>query len=196
MPPIAPNMTRSWRPAAAATWTRRLIGGVVVVMALLGRPRAADAAGDDHEARAATIAQALRFVVWQAPATRGRDLRVAVVGDAALGAALREASASLRPGGRAVTVVNVESPRRLDRARAAVVVVGALPDPAVEALAQRLSQRGIVTIGDDSCPDSTHLTLRLVDDGDRYRVQANPAAAARAGVGLSSRLLRVAQVVN
>lgn len=188
-------MTRS-RRTGVATWRRGLIGGILAAVALLAGAAPADAAGADHHARATTIAQALRFVVWQTQAAPGRDLRVAVVGDAALGAALREACATVQPGGRTVTVIDVDSTSRLARSRAAVVVVGALPAAEVELLARRLSARGIVTIGDETCPDSTHLMLRLFADGDRYRVQANPAAAARTGVGLSSRLLRVAQVVN
>ena len=141
------------------------------------------------EARATTIARMLRFVEWtDAP---GDALTVAVVGNTALGAALREAFAGMQPGGRTVTVVDVASPRALTDLNVAVVVLGAESAP----LARRLADQGVLTVGDGDCPDQG-LMLNLRPDDTRYRFSANPTAAARAGVSLSSRLLRLAHIVN
>ncbi len=142
-------------------------------------------------ARATTIARILRFVEWTGDTQRG-DLKVAVVGNPSLAAALRYACAAVRPGGRTVTVVDVDSPRALADANASVLVVGSEAAP----LARRLSAQGVLTVGDGDSPDDPGLMLNLLADGDRYRFSANPAAAARAGVSLSSRLLRLAQIVN
>jgi hypothetical protein len=143
-----------------------------------------------HDVRAATIVQLLRFVEW--PPASGGGLTIAVVGNTALGAALRQASVSVQPGRRAVTVVDVSSSRALSGVRAAVVVLGA----ETAMLARRLSARGVVTVGDGECPEEPGLMLNLLAPGGRYRFSANPAAAAQAGVNLSSRLLRLARIIN
>ncbi len=162
---------------------------VGLALVLAGATRA-DARADDQR-RATTIARILRFVEWTGDTRRG-DLKVAVVGNPSLAAALRDACAAVRPGRRTVTVVDVDSPRALAEADASVLVVGSEAAP----LARRLSAQGVLTVGDGDSPEDPGLMLNLLADGERYRFSANPVAAARAGVSLSSRLLRLAQIVN
>lgn len=176
---------------AAARWTRRFLPLVLIVFAAVAGTERAEARGENDEARATTIARMLRFVEWNTK-TRGLDLRVAVVGNQELGAALREACAAIQPGGHTVTVVDVPSVQALAEVKASVVVLGQQS----AGQARRLSEQGVVTVGDGGCPENTALALNIRSDGDRYRLQANPTAAARAGVVLSSRLLRLAQIVN
>lgn len=178
-----PSLARRIRRFAALS--------LVAVVVWGGSVRLAEARGGNDEARATTIARMLRFVEWK-PKTVGGGLRVAVVGDADLGAALREACAAIQPGGHTVTVVDVPTVQALADVKASVVVLG--EDSA--AVARRLADQGVVTVGDGGCPGNTALALNIRSEGDRYRMQANPAAAARAGVVLSSRLLRLAQIVN
>ena len=168
---------------------------LTVLIPLLGVPARVEA-GANHDARAATIAQALRFVAWMPGTAPGADLRVVVVGNPALAASLREACAGMQPGGRTVTVVEVVALRHLDAARPAVVVLGAMADPDLTAVVESLSRRGVVTMGDGDCPENRQLLLNLRAVGPRYRVQANQQTAARAGVNLSARLLSLAHLVE
>lgn len=163
---------------------------MLIGVGVLGGANGADAR-TSVEMRATTIARMLRFVEWSVPAA-AQDLTVAVVGNVSLGAALRQACASLQPGGRAITVIDVVSTRALADLNASVVVLGSVtPDKA-----RQLADQGILTVGDGESPDHAGLVLNLVADGGRYRFSANPVAAAKAGVNLSSRLLRLAQIVN
>lgn len=180
---LTPSLTVRTRRFAALT--------LMAVAVLVGTGRPVEARGGDDEARATTIARMLRFVEWNSKTTGG-GLRVAVVGDADLGAALREACAAIQPGGHTVTVVDVPTVQALAEVKAAVVVLG----EDSTAVARRLAEQGVVTVGDGGCPGNTALALNIRSEGDRYRLQANPTAAARAGVVLSSRLLRLAQIVN
>lgn len=167
----------------------------LVLSALLaGTARAETSA--DHEMRAAVIAQALRFVAWAPDAAPGNTLRVVVVGDEALSAALRQTAKTVQPGGRLVTVVDVAAARQVAAAKPAVVVLGAMPAGEATALVAALSRRGVVTMGGGECPDNRDVMLNLRPTGPRYRVQANPSTAALAGVNLSARLLSLAQIVN
>lgn len=163
----------------------------LVIGASLPGSTAALAAGEDAE-RATTLVRMLRFVALPS-ATSAGDLMIAVVDNQALAAALRDAAATHRPGGRSITVVHVASVRALADVDAAVVVLGVEAAP----LARQLSEQGILTVGDGEWSDANGgLVLSLAADGDRHRFSANPSAAARAGVTLSSRLLRLAQIAN
>jgi hypothetical protein len=172
--------------AIALTW--------IVAPCLVARAEASSRA-EDPMLRADTIVQMLRFVEWSEPA-RGRALTVAVVGNPDLADALRDACASLRPGGRPVFVVDVATARAAADTRADVVVLGAMPHTDAGLVAAQLARRGMLTVGDGDFPDTTHLALNLFPDGAGYRFEANPAAAARVGANLSSRLLRLARIVN
>lgn len=168
---------------------------VLAALALLAGAARAEASVD-HEVRAAVIAQALRFVGWAPEAAPGDTLRVVVVGDKALSAALRQTARTVQPGGRTVTVVDVAAARQVAAARPAVVVLGAMPEREAASLVAALSRRGVVTMGGGDCPDNREVMLNLRPTGPRYRVQANPSTAALAGINLSSRLLSLAHIVN
>jgi hypothetical protein len=182
-------MATSVRLPGSAHWLRVAVVTLTVGVAVSAGGARIEASGND-QARATTIARMLRFVEWT-PSAPGPTLTVAVVGNPSLATALRAASAGVQPGGRRLLVVDVASPRALSTLNVSVVVLGA----EYANLAPRFAEQGVVTVGDDDCPDHG-LVLSLLADGDRYRFRANPAAAARAGVSLSSRLLRLAQVVN
>lgn len=172
-------------------WTTTIPLAFTVCVGLLGSSIPASAASEDVE-RATTIVRMLRFVALPT-VDPGRGLTIAVVGNATLAAALRDASTAHQPGGRTVNVVHVASPRALADVDASVVVLG----PGAAALARQLLEQGILTVGDGQCPDPDGgLVLNLMADGERYRFSANPSAAARAGVVLSSRLLRLAHIAN
>lgn len=187
-------MTCCERRTTGPGWTACL--GLLLATLLIAGTSKAEAQQPDHDARAAVIAQALRFVAWAPDAAPGRDLRVAVLGNTALGVALRDACANVQPGNRTVTVVDVASPRQLEAAKADVVVLGSMPAARASELVAALSRRGVVTMGDGHCPENRQVMLNLRASGSRYRVQANQQTAALAGVNLSARLLSLAHIVN
>ena len=167
-----------------------LVLAVATCVGVLGGSSAVEAR-TDPTARAATIVGMLRFVEWRAPAAR-RGLTVAVLDDTALAQALRHAAAGVKPGGRPLTIVDVATTQDLRALEATVVVLGA----GHAADAPALARRGVLTVGNGNCPDDRRLALNLVADGTRLRFTANVGAAARAGVSLSSRLLRLATEVT
>jgi len=180
--------------------TRRARETLVAVLMAFTMPcvalHAEAAAGiEDAAARADTIVQMLRFVEW-AEQTSGRALTLAVVGNGPLAEALRVAAASIRPAGRPLVVVQAANASAAFDSRADVVVVGAMPEAEARTFGAQLAARGVLTVGDGDVPGAPHLALNLFAEGSRYRLQANPVIAARAGASLSSRLLRLAQIVG
>ncbi len=171
----------------------RIPSGLLAIALCLGTMAGSPAvavAEVPESARVTTIVGMLRFVEWPALAA-GTGITIAVVDNTALGAALRAAYAQ-QPGVRTITVVDVPSASALAHVDASVVVLGA----GTAAIARQLADQGVVTVGDGNCPDQPGLVLNLVADGPRFRFTVNPAEAARAGVNISARLLRHAQIVN
>ena len=179
--------TQRSRPSARIP--SALLAAALCLGTLVGSPATVGAETPDN-ARVTTIVGMLRFVEWPA-LTAGTRITVAVLDNEPLATALRAAYAQ-QAGSRLITVLDVPSASALANVDASVVILGA----GTAALARQLADQGVVTVGDGNCPDGPGLVLNLVADGSRFRFTANPAEAARAGVNISARLLRHAQIVN
>ena len=154
-------------------------------------------AGADVNARqltAATIVSLLRLVVWRTPATG--PLTVTVVGDAALAEALRDAAHGQRVDGRVVTVSKVDALLDVRSPWPAVVVLASSQRATAATAARLLEPQGVLTVGDGDGMSQAGLVLGVYVAGDRMRFDANTGAAARAGLTLSSHLLRLARIVG
>jgi 20S proteasome alpha/beta subunit len=77
-----------------------------------------------------------------------------------------------------------------------VVVLAASQRASAPALIRSVEPKGVLTIGDGEGMGQAGLVIGVYVDGDRIRFDANTAAAARAGLSLSSHLLRLARIVG
>lgn len=148
--------------------------------------------------KAEMIVRMLRLVTWSspAPAAAALPLTLTVVGDPALADALREASAGQRIDGRTLAVSRVAGPALLPDPPSAVVVLAATHRTSAQALARVLEHKSVLTIGEGEGMGQAGLVIGVYVDGDRIRFDANTGAASRAGLSLSSHLLRLARIVG
>ncbi|HTV02062.1 MAG TPA: YfiR family protein [Luteitalea sp.] len=173
------------------------VSGLLVLLALLmplSGLRAADV--DARQLKAATIVSMLRYVTWRTPAAGSAPLNVAVVGDSALAGALRDAAAGQTVDGRPLVVTTIVAPAQLPEPTPVVVVLSASQRTAAAGVARALEQRHVLTIGDGEGMSEAGLVIGVYVDGNRIRFDANTGAASRAGLTLSSRLLRLARIVG
>ena len=139
----------------------------------------------------------LRLVSWTAPAAAGAPLALTVVGDPGLADALRDASAGQRIDGRGHWwSSHVPTLAQLPTPPPAVVVLAATQRASAHALARALDQKSVLTIGEGEGMGRAGLVIGVYVDGDRIRFDANTGAASRAGLSLSSHLLRLARIVG
>ncbi len=150
---------------------------------------------DERQLKAATIVSMLRLVTWR-PAPSSPAIGVLVVGDSALADALRGASASQRVGGRSVVVSAIPTLSGLPEALPPVIVLAGTQRGAARALARAVRQQPVLTIGDGNGMGDAGLVIGIYVDGERIRFDANTGAASRAGLFLSSHLLRLARIVG
>lgn len=161
-------------------------------LALAGPPSAADV--NARQLTAATIVSMLRLVSWRPPAAG--TLTVTVVGDTALADALGDASRGQRIDGRPLVVLQAASVTEVRDPWPSAVVLAASQRPTASTAARLLEPRGVLTIGEGDGMGQAGLVLGVYVTGDRIRFDANTGAASRAGLTLSSRLLRLARIVG
>jgi hypothetical protein len=143
--------------------------------------------------KAAFVASLLKFVEWPATAP-GTPLVLALVGDAPIGAALLDSTLGLQIGGRPVHVRIVKSLNELDDAQAVFISAGRQRQ--LPAILRQLDRKAVLTIGDTKGFAASGVMLNLVTQDNKVRMEANTAAAARAGLRVSSHLLRLTRIVG
>lgn len=148
-------------------------------------------ASDAQSLKAAFILRFPQFVAWPAAAfTARRTLEICVNGPGPAASALREITAGETLNGMRMAVR--DNPSEQDVASCHVLVM-ARPGRALMARAAALP---ILTVGDSASfmDDGGIIQLRTVDR--RVRFEINLAAAGRAGLTVSSQLLRLATSVR
>ena len=143
--------------------------------------------------KAAFVVSFLKFVEWPAAAP-GTPLVLVLVGDAPIASSLKEGTVGLQIAGRPVRLRIAGSPN--DIADANAVFISAGEQQQVPAILRQLDRKSVLTIGDTEGFAASGVVLNLVMQDNKVRVEANTAAAARAGLKVSAHLLRLARIVG
>lgn len=177
---------------------RQSIRALVLVLTVLAIGSPAETIHDvsERQLKAEMIVRMLRLVGWPAPASPATPLAVTVIGDSALAEALRTAAAGQRVEGRVLVVAQVPTLAQLPASPSPVVVLAASQRASAPALSRALDQQAVLTIGEGEGMGVAGLVIGVYVDGDRIRFDANTGAASRAGLSLSSHLLRLARIVG
>ena len=150
----------------------------------------------DRQLKAEMIVRMLRLVTWPPAAQSAAPLAVTVIGDGGLADALRVAASGQRVDGRPLVVAQVPTLAQLPAAPPSVVVLAASQRASAPALSRAFLQQTVLTIGEGEGMGLAGLIIGVYVDGDRIRFDANTGAASRAGLSLSSHLLRLARIVG
>lgn len=168
------------------------------LIALLGlvspAARAAPAIAEENALKAAFIYNFAKFSEWpEEQWNRAARLRICVIGN---GTDLTEAVAALesKPPVRGKTV-DVRLLARADESSQChiLVITGRI---SVLPVIQSLGSAPVLTVGEADGFASAGGVIGLYMEGDRVRFEANPDAAQRAGLKLSSQILRLARLVR
>lgn len=150
----------------------------------------------DFEIKSAFITRFLQFVEWSPPRpANGRTTPlVAVLGESPFCTQLPAALAKLPPNERPSVVREAQPVHAL---QADVVVVCESERSRLGSLVRTLEQSRALTVAESSGFGSGGVMLNMYVASDRHvRFEANTSAAARAGIRMSSHLLRMARIVG
>lgn len=192
------HVDRSASRARREPWIRR---GVRLVLALtglgLGFPTASQAASaEEYELKAAFLYNFAQFVEWppQAFAEEDAPFVIGLLGPNPFGGLLRDLVRGEYLQGHPFRVVHFRSVEEVDHCH--ILFVAGRNPPRLETTLARLAGRNILTVGE--AEDFVHRggTVGFYREGRRVRLRISLRAAQAAGLTISSKLLRVSDVVD
>lgn len=154
-------------------------------------PAAATADTSDVEAhvKAAYIYNFARFVEWPA-GTAGGPIRIGVLGHGDLASPLEETVRGKSVGGRAIKITPIASAAEAECCE--ILLIEHSESKHEKEIAQALAGKPVLTVSDEegASRNGVIIAFQLVDESVRFQI--NQDAATRAGLKISSQLLKVA----
>lgn len=149
----------------------------------------------EFETKAVFLYNFARFVDWPARAfpRSGEPLVIGVLGADPFGRFLDEKLRKERVNGRPLAVRRYERVDEISKCH--ILFVSGSEWANAQLIVERLSDQPILTVCDTELIARSGIMVQLVNDGGHVRLRINRGAARRAGLGLSAKLLRSAEVV-
>ena len=168
----------------------------LVLLSLLVTPSRVAAQFGDDQVKAAFLLNFLKFVTWpEAGAAPGAPIEVVVVGNDDLAKALEQAAAGQAIGGRPVSVRSIRPSREIG-STPQLLYIGPSERDRLPVLLRQCEGKAVLTVGDGTGYGAAGVVLNFYVSDTRIRFEANTNAAARAGLQISSHLLRLARIVG
>jgi hypothetical protein len=173
-------------------WPTLAIALVLVLAAVLSAPcaaNAADSADVETRLKVAYIYNFARFVEWPARSSPG-PVRIGVLGLGDLAAPLEDVIRGKSANGRPIEVAHINSVAEADCCE--ILLIERSEYKHVSEIVQALAGKPVLTVCDvGSClRDGVMIAFQLVEESVRFQI--NQEAAERAGLKISSQLLKVA----
>ena len=159
------------------------------------RPARADAPTLEHQVKSAFVVNFIQFIDWPAASFDKPDdpLIIGLVDGGGMGQAMTAAVEGKTVRGHKLVIREFTA---ATVGKCHVLVVGGLDGAALQNAAKAAGGAGVLTIGDsDRFTDSGGVIRFYLEDG-KLRFEINLAAAQRAQLQISSKLLKLARVVN
>jgi hypothetical protein len=169
------------------------MGRLLLACVLLLAPGrlAAEEGASEYAVKAAFLYNFSKFVEWppSAFATAADPIVICVLGENPFGPLLADAVRGKRVGGREVAV---REPKSVPEAGGCQVIFIASGDPRFDESLRELTSQPILTVSDADSAVERGAVIGLKMEERRVRFEINMIAARRAGLKLSSQLLKVA----
>jgi len=173
-------------------WKKRAL---TISIAFLASAHMADvlaAPVSEYEVKAAFVHNIAKFVEWPASVGAQGVLRLCILGSAPLGAAAEDLRG--KPVGRRVwDVAPVNSGTNSRECN--VLFIGAAEAANLPRLLDGLKGSPVLTVGDTEGYAERGVMVNLFLDQNKVRFEINNGAAGRAGLRISSQLLKLARIV-
>ncbi len=150
----------------------------------------------EYQVEAAYLYNFGRFVEWPAPGTGvGSDpFTICVLGEDPFGPTLDAVLAGEKIGNRSVAAKRISSPR--ESAGCQILFISSSEANRLNKIIEALDKTAVLTVSDIPEFSQRHGMIQFVLEQNRIRFEVNLTAAQRAGLMLSSELLKVATTVR
>lgn len=178
--------------------SRTMLAAIALAWGLLPVPvtRAQIAKPTDYEVKAAYLYNFGRFVEWPAKVTAAKTgaFSICVLGEDPFGPALDATLAGEKIGNQKVVARRVSSPH--ESADCQILFISASEANRLNKIIDSLDKTAVLTVSDIPQFSQHRGMIQLVLEGSRIRFEVNLTATQRAGLTLSSELLKVATAVR
>jgi hypothetical protein len=178
-----------------------LLNRTLVVFLLLAAAAAGTAGADgplapEYAVKAAFLYNFAKFVEWPADAFRGpRDpMTLCVLGEDPLAGEIEQTVGGKTAMGRQIVVRRFTGLAGLAECR--ILFVSSSEEPRLDQILAAVAGRAVLTVGEEEAFTRAGGIISFVVRQNRVRFQIDRAAAARAGLSISSRLLELAETVT
>ncbi len=174
------------------------LGVVAIAWAFLGvqNPHTQASTPTEYEVKAAYLYNFGRFVQWpaKAMAAGGDSFTICVLGEDPFGPALHATIAGETIGGRSVVAKRISGPQQGVNCR--ILFISSSEDHQLKDILATLDEASVLTVGDMPQFVRRGGMVQFILDGNKVRFEVNLTPAERAGLTLSSQLLKLATSVK
>jgi YfiR/HmsC-like len=165
---------------------------LAIASALLGPSylHAQRSSPSEYEVKAAYLYDFGKFVAWPAKAASGDEFSICVLGEDPFGATFDATIAGEAINGKKVVVNRIAKP--LEAMSCRILFISASQESQLKEILATLDNKSVLTVSDISQFTRRGGMIQFVIDANRVRFEVNVTTAERAGLTLSSQLLKVA----
>jgi hypothetical protein len=165
---------------------------------LLGSPLKTRAQSREYTLKAAFLFHFTQFVDWPAKAfaETNSPFVIGVYGTDPFGKALTEVVEGERVKGRTIVVEHFKSISEALQKKPHILFISSSESQNINKVVKALEDRPILTVADVDRFASRGGMIRFITENNKIRFRINNVAAQSAGLNISSKLLRLAEVVS
>jgi hypothetical protein len=181
------------KPRMAWVMASSLFVGLWCWFCLIAR---ADGPLPEHQVKALFLLNFTKYVDWPPNAFAGSDtpITIGLYGESKLGEDLKNAVAGKKAGDRAIAIRQIEATG--DFGQCQILFISNSEAPRMRDLLAKARAFPILTVGEDTAFAQNGGIINFVLKNGNVRLEIDLAAAKKAGLSISSRLLAVADVVK
>ncbi len=179
-------------PSERGRW--RLLALALSGLFLLLRPGASRAQVPEYALKAEFLERFTRFVEWPVASPAGAPFVLGVYGSNPFGGYLAEIAASRRIKGRPAEVRLVSRPE--DTERCDLLFIPASERRAIASVLAHTASRPVLTVSEVEGAAERGVLINFYVSDANLRFEINDAAVRKSGLSFSSRLLKLARVLN
>jgi len=156
----------------------------------------ADGSLSEYQVKALFILNFTKYVDWPPQTLVGSNtpITIGIYGDSKLGEALRHVLAGKSAGGRAIVVRQIQSTNDYNQCQ--ILFISHSAASRMSAILEKACAWPVLTVGEDAAFAQNGGIINFVLRNGNVRLEIDLAAARKAGLTISSRLLAVADVVK
>jgi hypothetical protein len=174
-------------------WFRNHRAMIVVFIAISHLARGAEPVAEEYQVKGAFLLNFTKFVDWPPQVFQGPGdpIAICILGENPFGPLLDRAARETVVANRTVSVRQVSDGQQASQCQ--IVFVGASERKRWRALLEALQGRSVLSVGESEGFLANGGVVNFKLEGDRVRIEISTAAADRAGLHISAKLLNLAQ---